>query len=92
MFITEVLKSIDEPFVKAGEYKFPVTNVNEFVVFAGVLEQIGASAYSGAAALLTSAEFVERAATVLAIEARQSAFLHHLDHFSPFPAVSRDHQ
>lgn len=74
--------------VKAGTYSFPVKTVEQFVAFSGVLEQIGASAYSGFLGLVSSADFVEHGATVLAIEARQSAYVRHINGPSPFPAVS----
>jgi len=89
--ITEALKELGEDYVRPGTYSFPVKTVDQFVRFSGVLEQIGGSAYSGLLGLFSSSEFIEHGATVLAVEARQSAYVRHLTHFSPFPAVSNPH-
>jgi len=61
--------------VQPCEYDFGDTDVKAFVDFSALAETVGSSAYSGAAGLLTNKEYVTGAATILATEARQAAWV-----------------
>ncbi|KAA1479100.1 hypothetical protein DENSPDRAFT_846068 [Dentipellis sp. KUC8613] len=62
--------------VKPCIYNFPVNgNVSNFVAISDLLEVVGASAYSGSAKFLHNKDFLTTAATILATEARQSAWI-----------------
>jgi len=74
-FLTAALTAAGAPVSQACTYKFPVNNARDFVDVAAVLEQVGASAYSGAAPLIDNADFVAAGAAILAVEARHSAWL-----------------
>jgi hypothetical protein len=71
-FLQKVLK---EKAVKPCEYSFPDTDVKSFLRISAMLETIGASAYTGAAHLLHTPEFLTAAASILSTESRQSTFI-----------------
>ncbi|THH08551.1 hypothetical protein EW145_g2617 [Phellinidium pouzarii] len=56
-------------------YSFPFTDVKGFATLSATLEQVGTSAYTGAAPLLSDATHIIEAAAILATEARQSSFV-----------------
>jgi len=74
-FLTGALTAAGAPVVQPCTYKFPVENARDFVDVAAVLEQVGASAYSGAAPLIDNPTFLAAGAVILAVEARHSAWL-----------------
>ena len=71
---------------QACTYNFGVTDVKGFLGLAQVLEGVGVSAYSGAAPLITSGDYLEVAANILTVEARHSGFIRLVNGMSPFPA------
>lgn len=57
-------------------YKFPnVTNVHDFLLIAGTLCDVGASAYVGAAPTIYHPALQQAAAAIATVEGRQSAYL-----------------
>lgn len=62
--------------VQPCDYAFPYTDVRSFLVFACGLENIGVSAYAGAAKYISEANYTEIAATILSVEARHQAFFY----------------
>ncbi|KIJ63875.1 hypothetical protein HYDPIDRAFT_29221 [Hydnomerulius pinastri MD-312] len=61
--------------VQPCTYNFPDTDPKSFVAVSFMLETVGVSAYSGAAHLLTTANTITSSAAILAVEARQSAWI-----------------
>ncbi|KZO98926.1 hypothetical protein CALVIDRAFT_478137 [Calocera viscosa TUFC12733] len=56
-------------------YNFPYTDPTSFVALATILEQVGSSAYTGAASLLTDKGYLTAAAAILSIESRHQTWL-----------------
>ena len=61
--------------VEAAEYDFPYETPEEFVAIALTLENVGVSAYRGAAPLIDSADVLGPALSIHSVEARHAAFL-----------------
>ncbi|KDQ19866.1 hypothetical protein BOTBODRAFT_51245 [Botryobasidium botryosum FD-172 SS1] len=61
--------------VQACEYSFPVHDVNSFVALSLVFEGVGVAAYTGAAQFLSTPAFLTTAASILATESRQEAWV-----------------
>lgn len=62
--------------VAACTYKFPYTDVRSFLVLACGLENIGTSAYLGAAGYITTPEYLAVAASITTVEARHQSFFY----------------
>ncbi|KAI0689806.1 ferritin-like domain-containing protein [Cerioporus squamosus] len=67
-------------------YSFPTPDVHSFTVLSAVLENLGVSAYAGAAHLISSPNYLTSAATILSVEARHAAWVAaNADDSDPFP-------
>ncbi|CAD6575676.1 MAG: hypothetical protein TREMPRED_001470 [Tremellales sp. Tagirdzhanova-0007] len=66
--------SLGNMSVAPCNYSFPYTDVKSFVSLATVIENVGVSAYAGAAQYITSAEYLTVAAVILSTEARHQAW------------------
>ncbi|KAF2480016.1 ferritin-like domain-containing protein, partial [Neohortaea acidophila] len=55
-------------------YDFPYTNVKSFITLSGILENVGTSAYLGAAPLITGADYLTDAGAILAVEALHTSY------------------
>lgn len=76
--LTSVIESMGGKPVPKCTYKFPLDNIETFIAVARALENTGVSAYTGAAAGITSGDLLTAAATIATVEARHSSFLNEL--------------
>lgn len=72
--LSATLRSLGEKPVKAGQYSFPYTDVPSFIALSQVLENVGVSAYTGAAPLITDPFYLTVAATILDVEAIHTSY------------------
>ncbi|KAF7979466.1 hypothetical protein HWV62_42283 [Athelia sp. TMB] len=61
--------------VEPCTYDFNDNSVKDFVDFSGMVETVGTSAYTGAAQLIGDKDYLTAAASILATEARQTAWV-----------------
>lgn len=73
--------------VESCEYDFGFNSSEEFLSIAGILENVGTSAYTGAAYWISNKTLLTIAATIATVEARHSAYLNQVNGESPFPAA-----
>lgn len=84
--LTSVIEDLGGDPVQEAEYDFGYTDVAGFLSTAQVLETTGVSAYDGAAQFLSDQDLLTAAGTIVAVEARHSAYLNLLNGIIPFPA------
>ncbi|KAG2143554.1 ferritin-like domain-containing protein [Suillus bovinus] len=66
---------IGDQAVQPCTYSFPDTDPMSFVTTSFMLETVGVSAYSGAAQFLANSDYITSSGAILAVEARQSAWI-----------------
>jgi len=71
--------------VKECTYDFGYKTATEFLAIARVLENVGISAYTGAAYKIVSTTLLTVAASIATIEARHASYLNTVNHLDPFP-------
>ncbi|KAG0347035.1 hypothetical protein BG004_000260 [Podila humilis] len=84
--ITAAINKLKKKPVDPCTYKFPLENVTSFLTAARAMEQVGVSAYLGAAAKGDiKGDMLATGASVASVEARQAAYLNTLFNQSAFP-------
>lgn len=83
--LTAVITDLGGEPVEAAEYDFGVTDSVSFLETAAVLENVGVSAYDGAASAIEDPALLTAAGGIVAVEARHAAYLNLLTGAVPFP-------
>jgi rubrerythrin len=83
--LTAVISDLGGEPVERAEYDFGVTDAASFLATAAVLENVGVSAYDGAAAAIEDPGLLTAAGEIVAVEARHAAYLNLVTGVSPFP-------
>lgn len=85
--LTAVITELGGEPVERAEYDFGVTDAETFLATAATLENVGVSAYDGAAQFIQSTDLLTAAGSIVAVEARHAAYLNAVIGESPFPAA-----
>ncbi len=85
--LTQVITDLGGEPVAAAQYDFGVTDAVSFRETAATLENVGVSAYDGAAQFLQSQDLLTAAGTIVAVEARHAAYFNLVTGTIPFPAA-----
>lgn len=85
--LTSVIGDLGGEPVEEANYDFGVSNVDEFLAVAAVLENTGVSAYDGAINKIENADLLTAGATIATVEARHASYLNLLNGEDPFPAA-----
>lgn len=85
--LTQVITDLGGEPVARAQYDFGVTDAVGFRNTAATLENVGVSAYDGAAAAIQDPGLLTAAGSIVAVEARHAAYLNIVTGVSPFPAA-----
>lgn len=83
--LTSAITALGGTPVSECQYNFSWDNPVEFINVARALENVGTSAYTGAAYLIEDSKLLTTAATIATVEARHAAYLNHVANIDPFP-------
>ncbi|MCB0870327.1 MAG: ferritin-like domain-containing protein [Solirubrobacterales bacterium] len=71
--LTQTIKDLGGKPVKAPKVEFPYSDTAGFTALAETIENVGVSAYNGAAPKISSKEVLEAAGSIVQVEARHAA-------------------
>jgi len=83
--LTQVVEMLGGKPAEAPEFEFEIEDVEGFLAQAQAIENLGVSAYAGAAPYIESPDLLSAALSIHSVEARHSALLNTLSGDSPFP-------
>jgi rubrerythrin len=83
--IEKAIKQFGGEVPSSPEFKFPYSNANEFLKLAMAFENLGVSAYLGAAPTVSNNTAFKSAAAIQSVEARHAAYFNELNGKLPFP-------
>jgi len=83
--LTDAVDFLGGTPVEAGEYEFGIDAVDEFIGTGAVLENVGVSAYRGAAPFIESPDLLGVALSIHSVEARHAAVFNYLSGEQPYP-------
>lgn len=87
--LISVIESLEGEPVAEAAYDFGYTDLTTFLATAAAVENLGVSAYQGAAQyLIETDDLLTAALTIHGVEARHAAYLNILTGASPFPAAT----
>ena len=85
-FLTEALRAAGLSATTAqSHYSFPFTDVASWVKLGSIIEDVGASAYSGLAASLFDKDYLTASVSIYGTKARHTAYLRAADGSQPVP-------
>jgi hypothetical protein len=61
--------------VERAEYEFPYTSIEEFVNLSATIENVGVSAYAGAAPMIENDDLLAAALSIHSVEARHASYI-----------------
>ena len=85
--LTAVIDDLGGTPVEEACYDFGVSDADDFLGVAAVLENTGVSAYDGAISLIESGDLLTDGVTIATVEARHASYLNLLTGADPFPAA-----
>ena len=85
--LTQVITDLGGQPVARAEYDFGVTDAVTFRMVAATLENVGVSAYDGAASAIQNPDLLTAAGSIAAVEARHAAYLNVVTGQNPFPGA-----
>lgn len=85
--LSQVIRDLGGTPVDAANYDFGVTDATSFLNTAAAVENLGVSAYDGAASFLSNQDLLTAAGTIVAVEARHAAYLNLLTQLLPWPGA-----
>lgn len=71
--LTQTIRDLGGKPVKAPKVEFPYSDAAGFTALAETIENVGVSAYNGAAPMISSKEVLEAAGSIVQVEARHAA-------------------
>lgn len=83
--LTQAVEILGGEPAQAGEYEFGVESVDGFLGTAAVVENVGVSAYAGAAPFIESPDLLGAALSIHSVEARHAAVLNNVVGEAPYP-------
>jgi len=88
--LTNVIKELGGTPVAKPTFVFPVSDENSFLQLASTVENLGVSAYNGAAPMITEKAVLAAAGSIVQVEARHAAAIDLLIGKSPTPTGAFD--
>ncbi|MFD1515152.1 ferritin-like domain-containing protein [Halomarina rubra] len=73
--LTQVIEDLGGTPVEAAEYDFPYNDIHEFVDLSATIEDVGVSAYAGAAPMIQNSDLLSAALSIHSVEARHASYI-----------------